>query len=118
MPVTRNVISSFGRVLITKTLSSNNIAGAQTPRFSSFIAGEKWAKNSVRRQGIVSKALYGEGGGIDREAAKDCMEASQEAARHYALDNIFNVDEAGLFHKDTSRRTYIEGFDGRQLLEA
>lgn len=118
MPVTRQVISSFGRVVKTQMMSSNETSEAQKARLSSFFAGEKWTRNFVRRQGLDGKALHGKAGGVEGEAAKEGMEAIREAARHYALENIFDVHETGLFFKVLPRSMYVLTSEGRKTARA
>lgn len=118
VPVTRQVISSFGRVVKTQMVSSEETSDIQKGRLSSFFAGEKWTRNFVRRQGFEAKALHGKAGGVEGEAGKKVMEAIREAARHYALENIFEVHETGLFFKVLPRSMYVLSSEGRKTARA
>lgn len=112
VPVARHIFSSFGQAVKTQMLPSNKIGDSRKTRLSSFVDGKKWARNLAGRQGHVRKALHGEVGGVDREAAKDGMEAFREDGRHHALGDIFNVHETGPFSKVIPRRMFVAGFEG------
>ena len=114
--VTRAVIQSFGRSAKATLLASDNTPGPVKERLEEFKAGDKWAKNFVKRNELHSKVLHGEAGSVDHEKIKEGMEAVRKACKDYPARNIFNVDETGIQYKLMPRRTYVCSFEDRKTL--
>ena len=57
MPVTRDVLRSFGRSARVTLLADTATSEAVRARVEDFKAGEKWAKNFVKRNKIKSVRL-------------------------------------------------------------
>ena len=69
-PLTRAAIMSFGRAVKKTLLDRNKVSEGKREKLEGFKAGEKWAKNFVSRNGLVSNNLFGEAGSVDREEIK------------------------------------------------
>lgn len=112
-PVTEAAIMAFGRSA-TKTLLAGTVSAAEREKLEGFKAGEKWAKNFVRRNGLVSKNLFGEAGSVDREKVKEGLEEIRAFCEKYEVDNIYNVDETGIQWKLMPKRTYLSTSENRK----
>lgn len=62
----------------TQISSSHEIYDVQKKRLYSFCTGVKSVRILVRHQELVSIALHGKAGCVDREAAKEDMEDSRD----------------------------------------
>ena len=74
IPVTRDVLRSFGRAAKATLLADTAMSEAERARVEDFKAGEKWAKNFVKRNNIKCVRLHGQAGSVDKEAIKQGME--------------------------------------------
>ena len=77
-------------------------------------AGEKWAKNFMKRDNIHSVQPYGEAGSVDQAAIKEGMDDIRALCAKYPARFIFNVDKTGLQWKLLPRRTYLSTSEGRK----
>ncbi|CAB1101968.1 unnamed protein product [Ectocarpus sp. CCAP 1310/34] len=102
MPVTRDVLRRFGRSARATLLADTATSAAVRERVEDLKAGERWAKNFVKRNKIQSVRLHGEAGIVDKEAIKF----------------IFNVDETGLQWKLMPRRAYLSTSEDRKTARA
>ena len=82
--VTRDVIRSFGRSAKTTLLKAPTTSADVRERLNDFKAGERWAKNFVKRNGLHSPKLLGEAGSIDTEAIEDEIEEISYVYVQYA----------------------------------
>ena len=82
--VTRDVIRSFGRSTKTTLLKAPATSADVRERLKDFKAGERWAKNFVKRNGLHSSKLLGEAGSIDTEAIEDEIEEISYVYVQYA----------------------------------
>lgn len=73
----------------------------------SFAASQGWITNFVRRHGIRSVSLHGEGGSVNAMGVSEGMRKLREKLIDYDVDCIFNMDETGLFFKLLPSRSYI-----------
>ena len=96
MPVTRDVLRSFGRSARAALLVDPAASKEVKARVEDFEAGERWARNFVKRNKIQSARLHGEAGSVDKEAIKEAMEELRALCAKYPARLIFNVDETGL----------------------
>ena len=96
MTVTRDVLRSFGRSARTTLLADTATSAAVRARVEDLKAGEKWAKNFVKRNNIHSVRLHGEAGSVDKAAIKEGMDKIRALCAKYPARFIFNVDETGL----------------------
>lgn len=66
------------------------------------------------RHRLESVQLHGQTGAVDLEAAREATEERQDAMKEYDLsDDIFNVDETGIFYWGIPNRSYVP--NGAQL---
>ena len=77
-------------------------------------AGEKWAKNFMKRDNIHSVQPYGEAGSVDQAAIKEGMDDIRALCAKYPARFIFNVNETGLRWKLLPRRTYLSTSEDRK----
>lgn len=114
--VTRDVIRSFGRSAKATLLATATTSAALRNKLEDFQAGEKWAKNLVRRNGLHSQRLHGEAGSVKPELMKKEMDEIRALCATYPARNIFNVDETGFQYKVMPRRTYLSSSDDRKTV--
>ncbi|CAB1099057.1 unnamed protein product [Ectocarpus sp. CCAP 1310/34] len=114
MPVTRDVLRSFGRSARTTLLADTATSAAVRAKVEDFRAGEKWAKNFVKRNNIHSVRLHGEAGSVNMAAIKEGMDEVRALCAKYPARFIFNVDETGLQWKLLPRRTYLSTSEDRK----
>lgn len=72
-----------------------------------FSASNGWLDRWRKRFGVTSLNLHGEGGDVDWEKIKDEMEMLKSLLKNYDLENIYNMDETGLFFRCFPKRSYI-----------
>ncbi len=74
----------------------DDLGNAQRAQIESF-TGSVWrCVNIIRRHGIKSIALHGQGASATVEEAADDMAKLRERLREFNVDCIYNVDETGL----------------------
>ena len=88
-----------------------------------FIACKSWARKTAQRFGWRSIALHDEGGSVDVEAADPGVHRIALIITEYEADNVYNMDETGLFFKCLPNRSYVEKKDkgtirGSKLMKA
>ena len=94
--VTRDVIRSFGRSAKPTLLKASTTSADVRERLNDFKAGERWAKNFVKRNGSHSSKLLGEAGSVDTEAIEDEIEEIRALRAKFPARRIFNVGETGI----------------------
>ena len=114
MPVTRDVLRSFGRSARATLLADPAASKEVKARVKDFKAGERWARNFVKRNSIDSVRLHGEAGSVNKEAIKETMEELKALCAKYTAGLIFNADEIGLQWKLMPRRTYLSNLEDRK----
>jgi Tc5 transposase DNA-binding domain len=74
-----------------------------------FKASWQWLKNFRTRRGINSMMLQGEAGEIDREDPDllDSLSTLCEIIDNYDAENVYNMDETGLFYRVLPRYTLL-----------
>ena len=88
--VTRDVIRSFGRSTKTTLLKAPATSADVRERLNDFKAGERWAKNFVKRNGLHSSKRLGEAGSVDTEAIEDEIEEIRALCAKFPARRIFN----------------------------
>ena len=58
-----------------------------------------WLDSFKNRHGIKSWRRFGENGSIDPTIILNALPDLYEATRNYSLDDIYNMDETGLFFR-------------------
>ncbi|CAB1103823.1 unnamed protein product [Ectocarpus sp. CCAP 1310/34] len=95
-------------------LADTATSAAVRERVEDFKAGQRWAKNFVKRNKIQSVRLHGEAGSVDKEAIKEGMGEIRALCEKYPARFIFNVDETGLQWKLMPKRTYLSTSENRK----
>ncbi|CAN0182990.1 unnamed protein product [Ectocarpus sp. 4 AP-2014] len=114
LPVTRATIMSFGVAAKNKMLAAESTTAGDKKRLEDFTANERWAKNFISRNGMVSTVLHGEAGSVDDEAIAEGLGKIREACKKFGMENIFNVDETGIFYRLMPNRTYLSTEESRK----
>lgn len=114
LPVTRESIQSFGMASRDKLIAAESTSAEDKNKLENFGASLKWARNFISRHGMSSIVLHGEAGSVDDEAIADDMEAIRAACLNYEIDNIFNVDETGIFFRLLPKNTYLSTSENRK----
>ena len=63
-----------------------------------FTASEGWLHNFKKRYQIKSYRISGEAGAVDKETVKYARVELEELIRGYEPNDVFNIDETGLFY--------------------
>lgn len=109
IPVGRTTIASLGHAVKSSLLCSETTSGEDKAKLMTFGASEKWTKNFVSRNGLVSKpVLFSDGGMGARERIHDSLKEIQQEHKQYDLGNI-SFDEAGPLPK----RSYLSSSEAR-----
>lgn len=114
--VSRDVIQAFARSAKVTLLGAATTSAAVKAKLETFMAGQKWAKNFVKRQNLQSKVLHGEAGSVNPELIENGMSEIREACKEYPPSRIFNVDETGILWKLMPRRTYLSRRENRKTV--
>lgn len=114
LPVTRATIESFGIAVRDKLVAAPSTPANVKERLRMFGASDKWVRNFLARHNISSIVLHGEAGSVDAEAAAEGMEAIRQACAKYKVENIFNVDETGIYYRLLPKRTYLSRTENRK----
>ena len=110
MPVTQDLIRERALLVRERLLSRSDLSDADRARFRKFNASVGWCQKFVTRHCLTSVSLAGQGGSAAvAEVATEMCELRQKL-REFDLENVYNVDETGLFFKLLPRRTYILSF--------
>ncbi|CAN0298812.1 unnamed protein product, partial [Pylaiella littoralis] len=114
LPLTRTSIESFGVAARKKPLTDETTTAADKKKLESFNVSEKWVRNFISRNRMKSVVLHGEAGSVDDGAIAEGLTEIRKACQEYELENIFNVDETGIFYKLLPKRTYLSKAEKRQ----
>jgi hypothetical protein len=114
LPVTRETVQRFGVKAAQRLLDDGKLPNEARLKLGTFNASERWAKNVVQRHGMKSVTLHGEGGSVDVAAIAAGIERLRSTLRDYDPENIYNVDETGLFYKLLPKRTYLSPHEDRK----
>lgn len=75
---------------------------------SEFKASNGWLESFLKRYNIVFKKMSGERGSVNTEVVDEWKKKIPSLCEGYDPANIFNMDETGLFFRDTTRSTYFK----------
>ena len=78
-----------------------------------FTGSLSWASKVAKASGWKSRALHGEAGSVDVEAVEPEIEKVRKKIREYDLDNVYNMDETGLWFKLLPNRSYIKADEAK-----
>ena len=95
-------INVSGPLLKEKALKFASELGVET-----FKASNGWLDSFLKRNNIVFRIQSGERGEVDSDVVKNWKERIPSVCEGYAPSNIFNMDETGLFYRDTTKTTYF-----------
>lgn len=116
MPVTQDVVQTFGQKAKDMLLTSKDLSEHQKSNLEAFAPNQRWVQNFVKRNGLESKTLRGQKAGkvTSEKYFETGMQAVRDASESFNIENIFNVDETSLFYKLLPRRTYLASSGGRK----
>ncbi|CDF41108.1 unnamed protein product [Chondrus crispus] len=104
MPVTQTVLQTRA-LMIKEQMLKFQVTGKDRTTLDKFTASRGWVEKFVKRHALRSVALHGEGGQVQvQEVAKD-INILRSRLRNFEPENIYNVDETGLFFKLLPRRS-------------
>lgn len=93
-----------GTIIREKAL---NIAKAIDPN-TSFTASSGWLSKFVGRHNIKFKVLSGQGASINDAVVNDWFGQLPGIIAQYSPCDIYNMDETGLFYKQTPNKSYVK----------
>lgn len=93
IPVGRTTIASFGHAVKASLLAADATPAEDKKKLEKFGASEKWVKNLVSRNGLVSRPLLLEDGSVvDSGRVQARMKEVQREYKQYDLANISFYD--------------------------
>jgi hypothetical protein len=114
LPMTRDTLRTFGLKAQAELLKS--CSEEEKLRLESFTASEHWVKRFVTRNQLASVRLHGEAGSVDPGAIASQLATLATICADYEQDNIYNVDETGLYYKLLPRRSYISTKESKKTV--
>lgn len=100
-------IQIIATVARDKILSDDSVLHSKK-KLNDFMASKKWVNDFVKRHGAVSKLLHGEAGDTyDPELEANELAMLSVILDEYLPQNIYNVDETGLFYACMPARSYV-----------
>lgn len=84
------------------------LTASEVKCLTAFKASESWAGKFARDSGWRSQALHGEAGEVNIEGLEPEIQKLRDLIAEYDLDNVFNMDETGLFFKLLPNRSYVK----------
>eukprot|EP00170_Pyropia_yezoensis_P006849 contig_27899_g6871 len=83
-------------------------------KLDDFRASRGYIRGFLSRTGIKSVKLHGQGGAVDKEATERGMEAVLKGLEAYRAEDIFNMDETGLFLRCLPSQSYMSARGRRE----
>lgn len=80
-------------------------------KLTDFKGSNGWLDRFLKRNNIVFKSRVGERGEVCEDTVKNWKDSVPEVCRGYAPSDIFNMDESGLFYRDTAKTTFFKKGD-------
>lgn len=74
---------------------------------SAFVASSGWLEKFLNRNNISHRSLSGEGASIDLSVVENWTSELQNKCLNYQPNDIYNIDETGLFYKQTPNKSYV-----------
>ena len=71
-----------------------------------FKASNGWLQSFIKRHNIVFGSMTGDRGDVDLSKVTDWKDRLKDLCVGYDKSDIFNMDETGLFFRDTSKKTF------------
>ena len=79
---------------------------------STFKASNGWLSSFLKRNNIAFKSYSGERADVSTVVVADWKQRVPEIIKEYAARDVYNMDETGLFYRDTTKSTYfVKGED-------
>ena len=100
--------------LLSDHAASPFLTDVEVEALTKFQASIQWAGKVARQAGWRSKALHGEAGSVEVELVADEISKLRDEIKKYNLNNVYNMDETGLFFKLLPNRSYIKEKDRKQ----
>lgn len=101
------IARSFNIPVSGPLIQAKALARAINPE-TTFTASNGWLKKFLRRHEIVFRIISGEGAETDSTIVADWLTKLPEIHASYKPEDIFNIDETGLFYRQTPRKSYVE----------
>ena len=79
-----------------------------------FEASNGWLDSFKRRHNIKGSTVAGESAGVDRTVVDDWKEKLQRITAGYAPEDVYNMDESGIFYRTTTSDNDTLTMKGRQ----
>lgn len=98
--------------LSTNDIKSKALEIAIGKNYGDFKASNGFIRCFKSRYNIKFKDLHGEGGSVDLVTTNDWFKKLKNILTDYAEDEIYNLDETGLFFRAQKGRTYVTGKEG------
>ena len=102
LDVSARMLPVSGPMIKEKALKFANDLG-----YSDFKASNGWLNSFQKRNNIVFKTQTGERGEVNMDTVNDWIERIPSLCDGYEPRNIFNMDETGLFYRDSTRSTFF-----------
>lgn len=103
----QNQAVKFKKEILTST--HEQITKKEKENLEKFTASEKWARKWANTRGdLCMKILHGEGGSVDMEKTKKEIENLQTIIAEYEAENVYNMDETGLFYRQLPNFCYVK----------
>jgi hypothetical protein len=74
----------------------------------SWTPNKGWFTRFCNRYNFTRIGLHGEGGDVDLAKHRDAIEKIRKKLEPYSADQIFNMDETGLFYRSKPRFLYVD----------
>lgn len=104
--MSRRIVVS-GPLLKTRALKYASDLGV-----ASFKASNGWLDSFVKRNNIVFGSQSGERGDVDCNVIEKWHDQLKTLCQGYKEEDIFNMDESGIFFRDTTKKTFhLKGKD-------
>ena len=97
-------------------LATATTFAAVREKHEDFMAGDKWANNFVKRNGLSSQRLNGETGSVNPVLIKKDIDEIKALCATFPARCIFNVDETGIQWEVMPRRTYLTNSENRKTV--
>ena len=81
-----------------------------------FTASRGWVETFVKRNALRAVSLHGEGGQVQAQNVAKDINILRSRLRNFETDDIYNVDQPGLFYKLLSHGIYVGTFKDRKYL--
>ncbi|CAN0411502.1 unnamed protein product [Ectocarpus fasciculatus] len=114
IPVGRTTIASFGHAVKASLLAADATPAEDKKKLEKFGASEKWVKNLVSRNGLVSRPLLVSAGSsvVDSGRVQARMQEVQKEYKQYDLANISFYDG-----RVVPKRSYLSESENVELAE-